>query len=290
MSGSSSRVERPLARRGEHARRAARARCAARTAPGRRCGTAPRRAAARRGSTAPTPWSRRTRCRHRSMPGCRARRREHARPRRRTARSRRPARADASRRAPSCSASASWRGGRRAGPSRRARTRRSRWRRAGRRARAPRGARRRRRPAGPRGRGAGTRDEDRLGPRERLEPVGHVVREAVAAGDRPGCRAAHAHLVGHARAGAEHLRRDADVERLRALEHEHGDAMVAAGHPARMACFARIPPAAIDHGIVPEEKTVPARGGRCWHGENQTVKQLEAVVMSRRRSRRGAMM
>ena len=44
----------------------------------------------------------------------------------------------------------------------------------------------------------------------------------------PGCRAARAHLVGHALPGAEDLRRDADVERLRPLEHEHGDAVVPA--------------------------------------------------------------
>jgi hypothetical protein len=86
------------------------------------------------------------------------------------------------------------------------------------------------------------RDEDRLGPFERLEPIGHVVRKAVPARDETGRCAARSHLVGHAPPCGEHLGGDADVERLRPLEHEHGDAMVAASHPVRMPCCASFAP------------------------------------------------
>ncbi|GMA24577.1 hypothetical protein GCM10025864_23360 [Luteimicrobium album] len=78
------------------------------------------------------------------------------------------------------------------------------------------------------------RDEDDVRPLERLQPRRHVVRQAVAAGHEPGRRPAHAHLVRHARARREDLRGDPDVERLRALEHEHGDTAEAVGGGVRV--------------------------------------------------------
>ncbi|GGQ91143.1 hypothetical protein GCM10010216_62010 [Streptomyces flaveolus] len=66
--------------------------------------------------------------------------------------------------------------------------------------------------------------EHEVGPREGVEAVGDVVRQAVAAGHEAGRRAAHPHLVRHAGAGREHLRGNADVERLGTLEHKDGDA------------------------------------------------------------------
>lgn len=69
--------------------------------------------------------------------------------------------------------------------------------------------------------------EDDVGPCKRVEAVGDVVRQAVTAGHETGGGAAHPHLVRHARAGREHLRRNADIERLRTLEHKDGDAIQA---------------------------------------------------------------
>lgn len=67
-------------------------------------------------------------------------------------------------------------------------------------------------------------DEDEFGPRELFEPVGHVVRQSVAAGHEAGFRAAHPHLVRHARPGCEHLRGNTDIEWFGTLEDENGDA------------------------------------------------------------------
>lgn len=72
-------------------------------------------------------------------------------------------------------------------------------------------------------------DEHDVGPRERVEAVGDVVGKAVAAGHETRCRAAQPHLVRHARASGEHLGGDADIERLRAFQHENGDATEAGG-------------------------------------------------------------
>lgn len=70
-------------------------------------------------------------------------------------------------------------------------------------------------------------DEDDVGPRERVEAVGDVVREAVAAGHETGRRPAHPHLVRHARAGRENRRGNPDIERLGTLKHKDDDAMQA---------------------------------------------------------------
>lgn len=72
-------------------------------------------------------------------------------------------------------------------------------------------------------------DEHDVGPRKRIDAVGDVVREAVATGHGTGCCPAHPYLVRHARAGRENLRRNADIERLRTLEHKDGDVMHAGG-------------------------------------------------------------
>jgi hypothetical protein len=69
-----------------------------------------------------------------------------------------------------------------------------------------------------------TGDEDDVGPRRRVEAVRDVVRQAVPAGHQTWCRTAHPHLVRHARPGREHLGGDADIKRLRTLEHQDGDA------------------------------------------------------------------
>lgn len=62
------------------------------------------------------------------------------------------------------------------------------------------------------------RDEDNVSPCKRVETVGDVVGQAIASGHKPGCRAAHPHLVRHTRPGREHLRGNADIKRLRTLE------------------------------------------------------------------------
>ncbi len=72
-------------------------------------------------------------------------------------------------------------------------------------------------------------DEDDVGPRERVETVLDVVREPIAAGHQTRCRPAHPHLVRHARAGREDLRGNSDIQRLRTLEDEYGDAMQTGG-------------------------------------------------------------
>ncbi len=69
------------------------------------------------------------------------------------------------------------------------------------------------------------RDEDDVGPGERVESVGDVVREPVTAGYQPGCRTADPHRVRHARPGGEDLCRDADIERFRPVEDEDCDTM-----------------------------------------------------------------
>lgn len=85
-------------------------------------------------------------------------------------------------------------------------------------------------------------DEDDVGPRKRVEAVGDVVRQAVAAGHETGCGAAHPHLVRHARAGREHLRRNADIERLRTLEHKDGDAIQTGGWHGKRVRGVRVRP------------------------------------------------
>ncbi|GGW92312.1 hypothetical protein GCM10010321_01940 [Streptomyces chartreusis] len=72
-------------------------------------------------------------------------------------------------------------------------------------------------------------DEDDVGPRERVEAVVDVVRQAVAARHKAGSRPAHPHFVRHARAGRENLRRNSDIQGLGTIEHEDGDAMQAGG-------------------------------------------------------------
>ncbi|GAA3476126.1 hypothetical protein GCM10018966_006530 [Streptomyces yanii] len=58
-----------------------------------------------------------------------------------------------------------------------------------------------------------------------------MVGQAIASRHRPGCRAAHPHLVRHTRPGREHLCGNADIKRLRAIEDEDGDATQAGrGH------------------------------------------------------------
>ncbi|GAA3544786.1 hypothetical protein GCM10022295_28450 [Streptomyces osmaniensis] len=72
-------------------------------------------------------------------------------------------------------------------------------------------------------------DEDDVGPRERVEAVVDVVRQAVAARHEAGGRPTHPHFVRHARAGGENLRRNSDIEGLGTIEHQYGDAMQAGG-------------------------------------------------------------
>lgn len=72
-------------------------------------------------------------------------------------------------------------------------------------------------------------DEDDVGPLQRVQTVGDVVGQPVAAGHEPGRRAAHPYLVRHARAGREHLRGDPDIERFRALQDEDGGAVETGG-------------------------------------------------------------
>ncbi len=72
-------------------------------------------------------------------------------------------------------------------------------------------------------------DEDDVGPLQRVETVGDVVRQPVTTGHEAGRRAAHPYLVRHARARREHLRGDAHIERLRAFEHEDGGTVEAGG-------------------------------------------------------------
>ena len=89
-----------------------------------------------------------------------------------------------------------------------------------------------RRPAaGPRGPGTGSRGRRRCRPTRARRGRGRRGTRGRRRRSRARRRAAHPHLVRHARAGGEHLRRDADIERLRTLEHEDGDAVVALRRP-----------------------------------------------------------
>ena len=182
------------------------------------------------------PWSRRTRCRHRSRPAatpaevktCARRRGRGRRVRRRCrggggrVRSRRP--------------SGWWHGGRTAGRRRPGRTRRCRWTRCGRCARRPSGA-------GASTSGGAVRQAGKPGTTivsassaasRPLRSVDAVVVDATRGGRHRRRGAADAHLVGVVAAGqagqAEDLARDGQVEADHAVEGQHGDDVRVSGH------------------------------------------------------------
>jgi hypothetical protein len=91
-----------------------------------------------------------------------------------------------------------------------------------------------------------TRNEDRVGMVERIEPLSHVVRQPVTAGHRAGRGSTHEDLVRHGRPVGEHLSGNADVERLRTLQHQHHDLMIHVATMTLAAALGRVRGAA-DH-------------------------------------------